>query len=127
VGLAPVTGIAVVGEGGIDPTLHQLLARAGDGTQRRRVLAAAPDLVGFEASACGRIRAFNACLARTLPFWISALNSACSPALSLTIYFFKAGCFAVTAHLRVAGDIDSDVIRKTNTETHQYHSHPVET
>jgi hypothetical protein len=53
-----------------------------------------------EASAFSRMRAFRTWRAGLLPFWISALSRSRSSSASLTMYFFTAGCFAVTAHLR---------------------------
>src|SRR6476619_1147305 len=53
-----------------------------------------------EASAFSRMRAFSTWRAGPLPFWISALSRSRSSPLRFTTYFFPAGCFAVTMHLR---------------------------
>jgi hypothetical protein len=49
-----------------------------------------------------------------LPFWISTLSRSRSSSLSFTTYFLMAGCVAVTTHLRVIGDIDSETTRRIN-------------
>jgi hypothetical protein len=43
-----------------------------------------------------------------------ALSRSRSSALSFTMYFFTAICFAVTTHLRHCGAIDSEIHHKIN-------------
>jgi hypothetical protein len=112
----------LAGQSSIEAALHQLLARAGDGVdagiQCFGDLAVAPGSARLQASAFSRMRAFSTCRAGLVPFCISALRRSRSSALSVTMYLFTAGCFAITTHLQVTGDIDSEIGRRINDAGH---------
>ena len=113
-------------QSGIDPALHQLLARTGDGVgagiERLSDQAVAPGRAGFRGIGLQQDACLQRRAGRTLPFWISALSRSRSSALSLTMYLFTVGCFAVTTHLQRLPDIDLDISRKINDAGQSTHT-----
>jgi hypothetical protein len=95
----------LAGQGWLQPSLQQLPARprrgVDAGVQSRSNLAVTPGIAGIGCVRLQQMRAFSNCRAGRLPVCISSVPShSRSSALSFTINFFTADCFAVTMHLQ---------------------------
>ena len=105
----------LVGQDGLEPFLHQLLAGPGNrvdaGIQSVAIWPSLHPSPASDASAFNSMRAFASWRAPRLPARINVLSRSRSSSLSFTTYFFAAVCFAVTTHLRHYGAIDSEINR----------------
>jgi hypothetical protein len=107
----------VAGQRRPQPFLQELLTRprhrVDTGVQSRSDPAVAPGIAGIGRSG-------------TRALCISVSRRSLSSALSVTMYLFTAGCFAITTHLRATGDIDSGIGRRIKDAWHWQMTRPVQ-
>ena len=113
----------LAGQGGLEPSLHQLLAGAGDGVdagiQRLGDPAVAPGFAGLRGIGLQQDACLQHLARGTLPFWISAVEP--FPLVIAELDDVLSLRQVVSRSRRISGatgDIDSEIDRKINDAGH---------